>query len=54
MAEGAQILKVLSEREYVEEHLPGAINLPLRQMNRASAPRLRRTIPIVTSCWDYQ
>jgi rhodanese-related sulfurtransferase len=54
MAEGAQIVGVLPERESVEEHLPGAINLPLKEMNRASVSRLDRTIPIVTYCWDYQ
>lgn len=54
MAEGAQILEVLPEREYVEEHLPGAINIPLKKLNPASASRLDPTIPIVTYCWDYQ
>jgi rhodanese-related sulfurtransferase len=54
MARGAQILETLSEKEYVEEHLPGAINLPLKELNRASASRLDRETPIVTYCWDYQ
>jgi rhodanese-related sulfurtransferase len=54
MAEGAQILEVLPEREHVEEHLPSAINLRLKEMNRASVSRLDPTIPIVTYCWDYQ
>lgn len=54
MAEDAQILEVLPEREYVEEHLPGAINVPPKELNRASASRLDPTIPIVTYCWDYQ
>jgi rhodanese-related sulfurtransferase len=54
MAEGAQIPEVLPEREYVEEHLPAAINIPLKELKRASASRLDPTIPIVTYCWDYQ
>ncbi|HET6770832.1 MAG TPA: hypothetical protein VFH75_04240 [Actinomycetota bacterium] len=41
---------MLPEREYVAEHLPGAINLPLKEMNRASVLRLDPTIPIVTYC----
>jgi phage shock protein E len=53
-SEGAQILEVLPEREYVEEHLPGAINIPLKELNRKSASRLDRATPIVTYCWDYQ
>jgi rhodanese-related sulfurtransferase len=54
MAEGAQILETLPEAEYAEEHLPGAISLPLKELNRASASRLDRETPIVTYCWDYQ
>jgi rhodanese-related sulfurtransferase len=54
MAEGAQILEVLPEEEYAEEHLPGAINLPLKELNRETASRLDRGTPIVTYCWDYQ
>jgi rhodanese-related sulfurtransferase len=53
-AEGAQLLEVLPEREYAEEHLPGAINIPLKELNRESVSRLDRTAPIVTYCWDYQ
>lgn len=53
-AEGAQLLEVLPEREYAEEHLPGAINIPLKELNRESVSRLDRTTPIVTYCWDYQ
>jgi rhodanese-related sulfurtransferase len=52
--EGARLLEVLPEREYVEEHLPGAINIPLKALNRESTSRLDRATPIVTYCWDYQ
>ena len=54
MAEGAQILEVLPEREFVEEHLPSAINIPLKELNREKTSRLDRATPIVTYCWDYQ
>jgi rhodanese-related sulfurtransferase len=50
----AQILEVLPEREYAEEHLPGAINIPRKELNRVTASRLYRGTPIVTYCWDYQ
>lgn len=53
-SEGAQILEVLPKREYVEEHLPGAINIPLKELNRESVSRLDPTAPIVTYCWDYR
>jgi rhodanese-related sulfurtransferase len=54
MAEGAQILEVLPEREFVEERLPGAINIPLKELNAETTSRLDRETPIVTYCWDYQ
>jgi len=49
---GAQLVEVLPENEYLEEHLPGAINLPLKKLNRASASVLDPERPIVTYCWD--
>ena len=31
-AEGAQLVEVLPASEYEEDHLPGAVNLPLRKL----------------------
>jgi phage shock protein E len=51
--EGAQVVEVLPAREYVEEHLPGAINIPLKTLDETAAARLDRTRPVVVYCWDY-
>jgi rhodanese-related sulfurtransferase len=51
--EGAQLVEVLPEDEYAEEHLPGAINLPLKEIDRRSVERLRRDAPVITYCWDF-
>jgi rhodanese-related sulfurtransferase len=32
MEQSAQIVDVLPAREYAEDHLPGAVNLPLRKI----------------------
>lgn len=40
--EGAQLVEVLPEREYREEHLPGAINLPLKRLDGETAAVLER------------
>ncbi len=32
MEQGAQVVDVLPAQEYSEDHLPGAINLPLRKI----------------------
>jgi len=47
-----QLIEVLPEKEYVEEHLPGAINIPLKSMNRESVAALDRSRPTVVYCWD--
>jgi rhodanese-related sulfurtransferase len=30
--ENAQVVDVLPEREYTESHIPGAVNIPLKQL----------------------
>lgn len=47
-----QLIEVLPEKEYAEEHLPGAINIPLKSMNEESARHLDRGAPTVVYCWD--
>ena len=52
MAQGAQIVDVLPAGEYAEDHLPGAVNLPLRKIE-AEAPRvLDPSRPVVVYCAD--
>jgi rhodanese-related sulfurtransferase len=52
--EGATLVEVLPRAEFDEEHLPGAISLPLKQLTRETAARLPRDKPIVTYCYDRQ
>lgn len=49
---GVQLIEVLPEKEYAEEHLPGAINIPLKSMNEESVGHLDRGAPTVVYCWD--
>ena len=51
---GAQLVDVLPREEYEEEHLPSAISLPLKELNRETATRLRRDMPVIVYCHDYQ
>jgi rhodanese-related sulfurtransferase len=48
---GAQLVEVLGRDEFEEEHLPGAINIPLRDVEDA-ATRLDRGKPVIVYCWD--
>jgi rhodanese-related sulfurtransferase/CBS domain-containing protein len=51
--EGAQLVEVLPAEEYAEEHLPGAINIPLKQLDAVSTARLDKSRPVIVYCWDY-
>jgi rhodanese-related sulfurtransferase len=53
-AAGAQLLEVLPREEYEDEHLPGAINIPLKELNGQTAAQLVRDRPVVVYCNDYQ
>lgn len=52
LADGAQLVEVLPPDEYAEEHLPGAINLPLKELTRAAASQLDGTRPVIVYCYD--
>ena len=55
LADGAQLVEVLPREDYEREHIAGAINLPLKELNRESAARLLdRERPVIVYCNDYQ
>jgi rhodanese-related sulfurtransferase len=49
---GAQLVEVLPAGEYAEEHLPGAINIPLKNLDATSVEQLDRAKSVVVYCWD--
>lgn len=50
--EGATLIEVLPPEEYAEEHLPGAINIPLKNLDAEAVAGLDRQNPVVAYCWD--
>jgi rhodanese-related sulfurtransferase len=54
LAEGAQLVDVLLREEYKDEHLPGAISIPLKELNRQTTAQLKRDAPVIVYCHDYQ
>lgn len=54
MRDGTKVVEVLPPAEYAEEHLPGAINLPLKELNRETARVLKHDQPVIVYCHDYQ
>ena len=45
--ESAQLVEVLPSQEYQDEHIKGAINLPLKRLNRDTVGRLNQTRPLI-------
>lgn len=51
---GAQIVEVLPAKEYEEQHLPGALSIPLTQLDAKTAQQLRTDHPVIVYCHDFQ
>lgn len=50
---GAQLVEVLPAEEYAEQHLPGAISIPLKELDADSTAGLDKQAPVIVYCWDY-
>ena len=50
----AQLVEVLSRQVYEEAHLPGAINIPLGELNEQAIADLDREKPVIVYCYDQQ
>jgi rhodanese-related sulfurtransferase len=52
--EAAQLVDVLLREEYEDEHLPGAINIYLKELDRETTATLKQNAPVIVYCHDYQ
>jgi rhodanese-related sulfurtransferase len=50
VAAGAQLVEVLPAAEFEEEHLPNAINIPLKELDRETTRQLERGRPLIVYC----
>jgi rhodanese-related sulfurtransferase len=50
--EGAQLVEVLPSPEFEEDHLPGAIHIPLKHIESRATEVLDRRRPVIVYCWD--
>lgn len=52
---GAQMVEVLPEPEFKDQHIAGAISLPLTELSRSAADeKLNRDRPVIVYCFDTQ
>jgi len=54
LEERAQLVEVLPAKEYEAEHLPGAINIPLKILGRETVRQLDPDRPVIVYCHDNQ
>jgi len=54
LGQGAQLVEVLPAKEYEAEHIPSAINIPLKALGRETARQLDSGRPVIAYCHDYQ
>ncbi len=52
MREKVQVVEVLPREEFDEDHLPGAISLPLRNLETEATATLDTLRPVLVYCWD--
>jgi rhodanese-related sulfurtransferase len=52
VAQRAQLVEVLPELEFRDEHLPGAVNVPLKKLDAETTAELDRRKAIIVYCWD--
>lgn len=50
----AQVVEVLPRREFEWAHLPGAVSVPLKELDARSVARLDRDRPVIVYCDDFQ
>ena len=51
--EGARLVEVLPSEQFADEHLPGAISLPLEMLSAHTAAQLLdRDAPVIVYCND--
>jgi rhodanese-related sulfurtransferase len=50
--EGAQLLEVLPRREGAAPRIPGAISIPLKELDADAVMGLNRETAVIVYCWD--
>jgi rhodanese-related sulfurtransferase len=51
--QGAQLVDVLGDDEFEHDHLPGAINIPLKRLDEKTVAGLDRERPVLVYCNDF-
>jgi rhodanese-related sulfurtransferase len=52
--EDAQLVEVLPATDFEKEHITGAVNIPLKDLDERAPRELERERPVIVYCNDYQ
>ncbi len=52
--DGAILIDALPRSDYDAEHIAGAINLPIKELNAQTTAHLSKDDPVIVYCWDMQ
>jgi rhodanese-related sulfurtransferase len=52
--EDAQLIEVLPAQDFEEEHIVGAINIPIKELDERAPREIDRERPVIVYCNDYQ
>ncbi|MGD9711116.1 MAG: rhodanese-like domain-containing protein [Thermomicrobiales bacterium] len=52
--ENAILIEAMPQDEYDAEHIAGAINLPIKELNAKTTAHLPKHDPVIVYCWDMQ
>jgi rhodanese-related sulfurtransferase len=52
--ENGRLVEVLPAKEFEEEHIVGAVNIPLKELDERASRELERERPVIVYCNDYQ
>ena len=52
--ENARLVEVLPASDYEKEHITGAINIPLKELDERAPRELEHERPVIVYCNDYQ
>ncbi|HEX6491593.1 MAG TPA: rhodanese-like domain-containing protein [Gaiellaceae bacterium] len=52
--ERAQLVEVLPASDFEQEHIAGALNIPLKELDERAPRELERGRPVIVYCNDYQ
>ncbi len=53
IAASAYLLDVREREGFDAEHLPGAVSLPVKSLDRETTAHLDRNRPVITYCWEW-